>query len=69
METPHNKMILEPAALTIENGPTNQRMTEVWKGPWSEIRKLTDLRSQQVFDQKLYPGLERPNLSGTYWEV
>lgn len=69
METPHNKMILEPAALTIENGPTNQKMTEVWKGPWSEIRKLTDLRTQQIFDQKLYPGLERPTLSGTYWDV
>lgn len=62
-------MILEPAALTIENGPTNQKMTEVWKGPWSEIRKLTDLRNQQIFDQKIYPGIERPNLSGTYWDV
>ena len=43
MEVPHDKMIMESGTLTIGNAQDSQRMTEVWKGPWSELRKLTDL--------------------------
>lgn len=67
MLSAHNMMILEPGALTIENGPTNQRMTEVWKGPWSELRKLADLKSETVFSKKIYPGIERPDFTSPDW--
>lgn len=59
-EQPYNYMVLQSGSVNIENGPVNQQMTEVWKGPWSELRKLTQLRTATVFDFKIYPGIQRP---------
>lgn len=44
---------------------------ETWKGPWSEIRKVTDLKDSSVFGVKLLPGTVRPTeLDGsTYWKA
>lgn len=70
MTTPHNYMTLMPGSVVIENAPTNQTMTEVWKGPWSELRKLTDLRSSStIFGVRVYPGLVRPDYPATTWKV
>ena len=40
-------------------------MTEVWKGPWLQIRNLTDLNSSDVFGAKIYPGIVRPAILDT----
>lgn len=58
-------MILQPDSVRIRNEKNCQRMTEVWKGPWSEIKKLTDLKSSDVFGAKLYPGIIRPQVLDT----
>lgn len=60
MNTPYDYMVLQPGSVTIENGPVNQRMTEVWKGPWTELRKTAQLKTAQVFGFKVYPGIQRP---------
>lgn len=69
MEVPHDKMIMESGTLTIGNAQDSQRMTEVWKGPWSELRKLTDLQDNAVFGYKIYPGIVRPNFDETHWDT
>ena len=59
-------MYLMPNTQTATNNATTQTLTERWKGPWSEIRNLTDLKNQTVFGVKLIPGMARPaELSGT----
>lgn len=40
-------------------------MTEVWKGPWLQIRNLTDLNSSTVYGAKIYPGIVRPAILDT----
>lgn len=65
MDTPLSAMVLQPDSIHIRNEKNCQRMTEVWKGPWSEIRKMTDLKSSQLFGVKLYPGIVRPALIDT----
>lgn len=60
MTDPHNYMVLQPGSVTIENGPVNQHMTEVWKGPWTELRKTAQLKTETVFGFKLHPGIQRP---------
>lgn len=68
METPIDKMVLQPDQLRISNEQNGQRMTEVWKGPWSEIRKLTSLKDDSVFSVKIIPGQKRPSgLDSTPW--
>lgn len=41
MTEPHNYMVLQSGSTTITNSQVNQQMNETWKGPWSELRKLT----------------------------
>ena len=40
-------------------------MTEVWKGPWLQIRNLTDLNTSDVFGAKIYTGIVRPAILDT----
>lgn len=63
-EQPYNYMVLQSGSVNIENGPVNQQMTEVWKGPWSELRKLTQLKTATLFGFKIYPGIKRPLFEG-----
>lgn len=59
-------MYLMPNTQRAENNATTQTLKETWKGPWSEIRKLTDTRDASVCGVKLIPGMARPSeLSGS----
>jgi len=70
METPLSSMILQPNSLQISNDKDCQRMTEVWKGPWSVLKDLTNIKDKSVFGVKLYPGIIRPSAmdSSTSWK-
>lgn len=60
METPLTCMYLMPNTQKASNDSTTQTLSETWKGPWSEIKKLTDLKNNSVFGVKLIPGMARP---------
>lgn len=65
METPLSCMYLMPNTQTASNNQTNQILTEKWKGPWSQIRHITDPKNSSIFGVKLLPGMARPSeLSG-----
>lgn len=53
-------MYLMPSSQRASNDSTQQTLTETWKGPWSEVSKVTDLKNQTVFGVKLTPGTARP---------
>lgn len=64
-------MYLMPDTQEASNNADSQSLVETWKGPWSEIRKVTDLKDSTVFGVKLLPGTVRPNdLNGSaYWKA
>lgn len=59
METALSCMYLKPDSQTTNGELDKQTMTEVWKGPWSEIRKLYD-EEHEVFGATIIPGRVRP---------
>lgn len=58
-------MVLQPNTAQA-NLSESGRYSEVWKGPWDEIKKVTSTGT--VFSKKFQIGQARPALSGTYWK-
>lgn len=60
METPLSCMYLMPNTQRASTDATTLTMSETWKGPWSEIKNLTDPKNSSIFGVKLIPGMARP---------
>lgn len=60
METPLSCMYLMPNTQRASTDATTLTMSETWKGPWSEIKNLTDPKNSSIFGVKLIPGTARP---------
>lgn len=61
-----DKMYLQPGTAEAQLGENGRTFTEVWKGPWSQIKDVAS--TGKVFGTTLLPGGKRPAFNNGYWD-